>query len=135
MKTVSYSKRPVRTGEQVITTPSGERLVILPEAEFLAMRDALDSREDIEAVRSFEKKLASGDEELVPKEIVDRILKGENKVRVWRSYRGLTSRDLASAAGLSAPFISEIETGKKDGSVSAMKKIAVVLGVDLDDIV
>jgi transcriptional regulator with XRE-family HTH domain len=76
-----------------------------------------------------------GDEELVPKEIVDRILNGENKVRVWRSYRGLTSRDLASAAGLSAPFISEIETGKKDGSVSAMKKIALVLGVCLDDIV
>jgi DNA-binding XRE family transcriptional regulator len=122
-------------GEQVITTPSGERLVILPEAEFLAMRDALDSREDVEAVRSFEKKLASGDEELVPKEVIDRILNGENKVRVWRSYRGMTSRDLASATGLSAPFISEIETGKKDGSVSAMKKIAVVLGVDLDDIV
>lgn len=122
-------------GEQVITTPSGERLVILPEAEFLAMRDALDSREDVEAVRSFEKKLASGDEELVPKEVIDRILNGENKVRVWRSYRGMTSRDLASATGLSAPFISEIETGKKDGSVSAIKKIAVVLGVDLDDIV
>jgi DNA-binding XRE family transcriptional regulator len=122
-------------GEQVITTPSGERLVILPEAEFLAMRDALDSREDVKAVRAFEKKLASGDEELVPKEVVDRILNGENKVRVWRSYRGLTSRDLAAAAGLSAPFISEIETGKKDGSVSAMKKIATVLGVDLDDIV
>lgn len=122
-------------GEQVITTPSGERLVVLPEAEFLAMREALEDREDVEAVRAFERSLASGDEELIPGEFVDRILDGENKVRVWRSYRGLSARDLATATGLSAPYISEIESGKKDGSVSAMKKIAEALRVDLDDIV
>lgn len=44
-------------------------------------------------------------------------------------------RDLAAAAGVSAPFISEIESGKKDGSVSVMKKIADVRKVDLDDLV
>jgi transcriptional regulator with XRE-family HTH domain len=42
---------------------------------------------------------------------------------------------MATATGLSAPYISEIESGKKDGSVSAMKKIANALGVDLDDLV
>lgn len=122
-------------GEQVITTPSGERLVVLPEAEFLAMREALEDREDIEAVRAFERKLASGEEELIPAEFVNRILDGENKVRVLRSYRGLSSRDLAAASGLSAPYISEIENGKKEGSVSAMKRIAQALRFDLDDIV
>lgn len=122
-------------GEQVITTPGGERLVVLPEAEFLAMREALEDREDAEAVRAFERKLASGDEELIPAEFADRILDGENKVRVWRSYRGLSARDLAAAAGLSAPYVSEIESGKKEGSLSAMKKIAEALRVDLDDIV
>lgn len=122
-------------GEQVITTPSGERLVVLPEAEFLAMREALEDREDVEAVRTFERRLASGEEELIPAEFANRILDGENKARVWRSYRGLSARDLATATGLSAPYISEIESGKKDGSVSAMKKIADALGVDIDDIV
>jgi len=122
-------------GEQVITTPNGERLVVLPEAEFLAMREALEDREDVEAVRTFERRLASGDEELIPAEFANRILDGENKVRVWRSYRGLSARGLAAATGLSAPYISEIESGKKDGSVSAMKKIADALGVDIDDIV
>ncbi|MBL8577435.1 MAG: helix-turn-helix transcriptional regulator [Mesorhizobium sp.] len=122
-------------GEQVITTPSGERLVVLPEAEFLAMREALEDREDVAAVRDFERRLAAGDEEMIPAEFANRILDGENKVRVWRSCRGLSARDLAAATGLSAPYISEIESGKKDGSVSAMKKIADALGVDIDDIV
>lgn len=121
--------------EQIITTPSGDRLVIIPEAEFLLMREALEDREDAEAVRTFQQKLASGEEELVPSDVANRILDGENKVRVWRSYRGMSARDLATAAGLSAPYISEIESGKKDGSVSAMKKIAATLNVDLDDLV
>ncbi|AXS39283.1 helix-turn-helix domain-containing protein [Breoghania sp. L-A4] len=120
--------------EQIITTPAGERLVVLPEDEYLAMREALDDRADIEAVRAFEHKLAAGEEELIPAEFVNRILDGENKVRVWRDYRGLTARDLAAAAGLSAAYVSEIETNKKDGSVAALKAIAAALRADLDDI-
>lgn len=99
------------------------------------MYEAVKNRSDFEAVRAFERKLASGEDELIPAEFVNRILDGENKVRVWRSYRGLSSRDLAAASGLSAPYISEIENGKKEGSVSAMKRIAQALRFDLDDIV
>lgn len=121
--------------EQFITTPNGERLVILPEAEFLAMRAALEDREDVDAVRAFRRRLAAGEEELIPSEVVNQILDGENKVRVWRNYRNMSARDLAAATGMSAPYISEIESGKKDGSVSAMKKIAEALKVDLDDLV
>jgi transcriptional regulator with XRE-family HTH domain len=50
-------------------------------------------------------------------------------------HRGLSARELAAATGLSAPYISEIEGGKKEGSISAMKKIADALNVDLDDLV
>ena len=44
----------------------------------------------------------------------------------------MSARDLATATGLSAPHISEIESGKKEGSISATKKIAEALKVDLD---
>ena len=64
-----------------------------------------------------------------------RLIGGENKVKVLRSHRGMSGRDLVVAAGVSPPFISEIESGKKDGSVSVMKKIAEALKVDLDDLV
>lgn len=72
---------------------------------------------------------------MIPSGIVDRILDGENKVRVWREYRGLSNRHLAEKVGISASYMSDIQNGKKEGGISTMKKIAAVLQVDLDDLV
>ena len=105
---------------QIITTPNGERLV---------------DEADIARANKIKRDIAAGEDEAVPADIVRRLIAGENKVKVWRSHRGLSGRDLAAAASVSAPFISEIESGKKDGSVSVMKKIADVLKVDHDDLV
>ena len=54
----------------------------------------------------------------MPADVVKSILSGENKVRAWRSHRGMSARDLAIAAEVSAPYISEIESGKKEVSRS-----------------
>lgn len=116
---------------QIITTPNGERLVILPLADY----ERLVDEADIARANKIKRDIAAGDDEAVPADIVRRLIAGESKVKVWRSHRGLSGRDLAAAAGVSAPFISEIESGKKDASLSVMKKIADVLKVDLDDLV
>jgi ribosome-binding protein aMBF1 (putative translation factor) len=116
---------------QTITTPNGEKLVVLGLAEY----EQLVDQADIAKARKVAADIAAGRDELVPAEIVKRILDGENKVRTWRMHRGLSARELAAATGLSAPYISEIEGGKKEGSISAMKKIADALNVDLDDLV
>ena len=97
-------------------------------------QDLIDQA-DIAKANKVVRDIAAGDEEVVPADVVRRLIAGENKVRVWRSHRGLSGRDLAAAAGVSAPFVSEIESGKKDASLSVMKKIADVLKVDLDDLV
>lgn len=120
---------------QVIISPGGERLVVLPEHEYAALLEAADDAADIEAVRAFRRLLAAGEEEWLPADLVERILAGENPVRVWRRHRGLSGQELAEKAGISQPYLSEIETGKKEGSVSAMKQIAEALGVSLDDLV
>jgi DNA-binding XRE family transcriptional regulator len=115
---------------QKITTPKGETLVILPIDEY----EALVDRSDIAGAEKVRAVIAAGRDELVPAAVVDRILAGENPVRVWRSHRSMSARDLAAATGLSASYISEIEGGTKSGSLSAMKKIAEALRLDLDDI-
>lgn len=115
---------------QTITTPNGETLVVLPLAEY---EDLLD-KADIAAADKVRANIAAGSDEFVPSEIVNRLIAGENPVKVWRSHRGMTAKDLAAQAGLSAPYVSEIEGGKKEGSLSAMKRIAEALGVDLDDL-
>ncbi len=92
------------------------------------------SQAEIAAANKVKADIAAGRDELVPSEIVKRLLSGENAVKVWRSHRGLSAKELAAEAGISAPYLSEIEGGKKEGSLSVMKKIAEVLKVDLDDL-
>jgi transcriptional regulator with XRE-family HTH domain len=41
---------------------------------------------------------------------------------------------LAEATGLAAPYISQLETGKREGTIETFKKIAAVLRVDIDDL-
>jgi DNA-binding XRE family transcriptional regulator len=116
-------------------TPGGEEMVILPAAKYAQLVEAVEMAEDVAALDEFARKLAAGEEELIPSEMVDRILDGENPIRVWREHRGLTIKDLAEAAGIAAPYLSQVETGKREGSIETLKKIASALKLTIDDLV
>ena len=120
---------------QTIVTPAGERLVMLPEAEYVALLDAADDASDRAAVKDFQRRLANGGEELIPAALVDRILAGESRIRVWREHRGLTLKALAEKIGVGQPFLSQIETGKREGTLDTLRKIAGALSLTLDDLV
>ncbi|MGV8938955.1 MAG: helix-turn-helix domain-containing protein [Allorhizobium sp.] len=119
-------------------TPSGDEMVVLSRRDYDALvkqAERAEDLEDVKAIEEFERQLAAGEEELIPAEFVYRMLDGENPVRVWRDFRGLSAKDLAASAGISAAYLSEIESGKKEGSLSALRKIAKALKVDLEDII
>lgn len=120
---------------QIITTPSGERMVMLPEAEFKALLAAAEDAADRAAVADFRRKIETGDEELLPAGMVDRLIAGENRIKVWRQHRGLTSRDLAEKAGIGQPYLSQIEGGKREGKVETLRKIAAALNLSLEELV
>lgn len=120
---------------QIITTPTGDRLVVLPEADYEALVAAAEDAADIATVRRFKERLASGEEELVPAAIVDRLVAGENAIRVWREHRGLSASSLAEKAGIAQAFLSQIETSKRVGTVTTLKKIADALSVTVDDLI
>ena len=90
---------------------------------------------DRETLQTFRTALAAGEEELLPAAVVDRILGGESPLRVWREHRGLTTRTLAEAAGIAQAYVSQIETGKRSGSLDTHAKLAAALGVTIDDLV
>lgn len=119
---------------QVIVTPSGERLVVLPEADYEALVEAAEDAEDSAAARRIQARLKSGEEELLPATMVERLLAGESPTRVWREHRGLSATALSEKAGIAQPYLSQIETGKRDGTVDTYRKIAAVLGVTIDDL-
>lgn len=76
-----------------------------------------------------------GEEELIPSQIAYAILDGENPIKVWREYRGMTQQAVADNAGISKPYLSQIETNKRTGTKEVLLAIAKALKVTLDDIV
>ena len=120
---------------QFIKAPDGSEMVVMPRVEFLKLQAAVEDIQDALAHSDIERKLASGEEEHIPSEFANRLIDGENPVRVWREYRGLKAAELAAKAGISQAYLSEIETGKKEGRVSTLSAIAGALGLTIDDLV
>jgi len=91
-----------------------------------------DAIEDLEARATH---AATRDEGLLPEAVVRRLVAGESPVRVLREHRGIKAATLAAAAGVSASCLSEIETGRKPGSATALRDLARVLEVAVDDLI
>lgn len=95
------------------------------------------TEEDLRDIRAYDRaiqQLAKGQDEMIPSEFADRILEGESAVRVWREYRKLSVKELASQANISASYLSQIEGGSRAGSLPTMKALALALHLDLDDL-
>jgi DNA-binding XRE family transcriptional regulator len=120
---------------QIIKTPQGDEMAVLPKADYDKLLEAFEDREDVEAGRKFRAKLSAGEEELIPAEYVNRMIDGENKIKVWRDFRGMSAKALADAVGISAPYLSQIESGAREGSLDALKKLADILNVTIDELV
>ncbi|MCU7906475.1 MAG: helix-turn-helix domain-containing protein [Candidatus Thiodiazotropha sp. (ex Epidulcina cf. delphinae)] len=99
----------------------------------------LQLAEDMEDTRSYDEamtELMRGDEGLIPAETANRLLSGdEHPLKVWREFRGLTQQALADQAETTKAYISQIESGKKTGSVQMLLHLATALNVDMDDLV
>lgn len=119
----------------IITTPNGDRMAVIPLDEYERLVEAAEDVADVRTYDEAKRRLAAGENELVPSAMANRILDGENALRVWREHRGLTVKQLADRAGVSAPFVSQMESGRREGSVETMRKIAAVLKVSLDDLI
>jgi ribosome-binding protein aMBF1 (putative translation factor) len=120
---------------QIITTPGGERMVLLPEADYRRLLAAAEDAVDLAAVKDFQKALTAGEEELLPDAMVARLVDGDNPIRVWREHRGLSVTELAAKAGLSQPYLSQIENGTRRASAALIGALASALGVSPDELV
>ena len=63
------------------------------------------------------------------------LLDGDNPIRVWREHRGLSQQQLAETAGISKPYLSQLEAGKREASQRVIRRLAKTLRVDLDDLI
>ena len=109
--------------------------VTIPKAEYDRLRALEEDFADIQTALAVKARLATGEEELIPAAVVDRLLDGEPPLRVWREFRNLTQSELARASGVNRVQIVDIEADRNSGSVRTLRKLADALEVTVDDLV
>ncbi len=118
-------------------TNRGE-VAILPRKDYEALAaKAQEVDEDLGTARIVaraRKEIAAG-MPLIPKEVVDRIARGDNALRALRQRRGKTQLYISHKTNIGQGYISDLERGRRKGTIAALKKIADVLKVPLDLIV
>jgi DNA-binding XRE family transcriptional regulator len=120
---------------QLILKEGEPEYAVLPYELYTQLVEDAEMLQDIRDYREAKALIESGEEELLPAHVTFSIIAGENPVKVWREYRGLTQKQLAEAAGISAAYLSQIETGKRNGKTAVLQAIARALNLDLDDVV
>jgi DNA-binding XRE family transcriptional regulator len=113
---------------QIITSPSGEELVVVPRRDY---EDLVDTA----IARKAEAALASGREELLSLDETTALLAAPAPLSFWRKKRGRTQTQLAAAVGVSQNFLSDLERGKARGDVTLYAKLARYLDVSIEDLV
>lgn len=107
----------------------------ITRAEYDCLKAGAQNLMDLRSYDNAKADLASGDDELVPSALVDRLLAGESPIIVWREHRGMNQTDLAKASSVHRVHLAHIESGRRSASVDTLKKLAAALGVTLDDLV
>jgi DNA-binding XRE family transcriptional regulator len=117
---------------QIIEKDGRPEYAVIPYADYLRFKELLEDESDARAVAEFHEAYATGREFLVPDEIMRREIAGESPVKLWREHRNLTQQELAKRSGISKPYLSQIETGKRQGTVETLSALARSLDVPLD---
>lgn len=112
---------------------AGQKIAMLPADEFVRLAEAAEERGDVDAAIRAEQRRAEG-EEYVPSEVVEHLLNGENPLKVWRKFRGLTQSELAASVGCEKAYISKLERGDSEATGSRLRALATVLNVAIDDL-
>ncbi|HTP65068.1 MAG TPA: helix-turn-helix transcriptional regulator [Geobacteraceae bacterium] len=117
---------------QIIDKDGKPEFAVISYADYKHYLELLEDETDARTVAEFHEAYVAGREFTVPDEIMRRELEGESPVKLWREHRGLTQQELAKRAGISKPYLSQIETGKRQGTIDTLSAVARALNVPLD---
>ncbi|KQN73632.1 helix-turn-helix transcriptional regulator [Devosia sp. BK] len=120
-------------GVQIITTPTGEEMVLMSRAEYEALLadrdDAFEDGADAAAFAAARAALRS--EDILPASVSAEILAGESRLCAFRKWRGLDVTDLAVATGIDGMVLTQIEAGDRLFSRDEAARIAEALDLPM----
>jgi mRNA-degrading endonuclease RelE of RelBE toxin-antitoxin system/DNA-binding XRE family transcriptional regulator len=123
------------SGPQIIRTPGGEELVVLPRADYEALLDrAGHEAEDADDAAIYDARkaeLAAGGV-VLPPEVGAAMLRGESRLKAIRNWRGETQLHLNSKTGIGQGYLSDLENGRRTGAPETIAKLAQALNVPVE---
>lgn len=112
-----------------------QTFIKLPQVEFNNLLQELEDLRDIHSIRAAKKDIAAGALETFPFELVNALVEAGHsgeRIAIWRKYRVIKRDELAKMVGVSGPYISMIESGKRKGDIKLFKELAKALDCDVD---
>jgi len=108
--------------------------ILIPQEEFAQLkRDMMMLESAVSYYRSYG---GNGQKEEYPADMIYAItVENFNPIKAFRIYRGMSQAELAKQVGVSKTMISHMESGRKQGSVRTLKRMAKVLDVGMEDLI
>ena len=120
---------------QIIRTPSGEELVVVPRAEYEALLAGVDREAedacDVAIYDARKAELAVGGV-VLPPEVSAAVLRGESRLKAIRKWRGETQLHLEFKTGIGQGYLSDLENGRRTGTPETIAKLARALNVPVE---
>jgi hypothetical protein len=120
---------------QIIRTPSGEELVVLPRADYEALLERADhDAEDAEDAAIYDARkaeLAAGGV-VLPPEVSAAMLRGDSRLKAIRGWRNETQLHLSFTTGIGQGYLSDLENGRRSGTPETIAKLAQALNVPVE---
>lgn len=116
---------------RTMTSPDGEALVVLPEAEYDALLDQLDAARHELAMQRYR----AGHDEALTAEQALAYAQALTPLAFWRKHRGVTQQALADLVGISQSYVADLEAGRRQGSPSLLLRIAKALRTSVESLI
>ncbi|TFZ57929.1 XRE family transcriptional regulator [Methylorubrum sp. Q1] len=109
-------------------TPSGEAIVILPEAEFERLRELAEDMLDTRTLDASERRLAADEDDLAA------LRRAPSPLAFWRGRRGVAADVLAQLCAVEPSLLAAIERGGVTAEPALYQRLARALDVDVEDL-
>lgn len=125
------------TAPQIIRTPNGEDLVVLPRADYealLSRADRDEAEEDADDIALYDARKAelAGGGVVLPADVSAAILRGDTRLKAIRTWRAETQQQLHAKTGIGQGYLSDLENRRRAGTPETIAKLARALDVPVE---
>ena len=116
-------------------TSENKEYAVIPMADYELMSLLKEDYDDALSIEKVKQEIELKKDELIPLDVMKKLLTGDSSLKIWREYRALTPKELHDKTGVSLSVISKIENNKQQIDLPKLKIFTEVLGLSYGDLI